>query len=104
MRLRLRYLVEAFQFRPQASQAPADQPLPSPREAHYRGSDPAALAVGDDRRLAALHDGDFGIRGTQVNADCFCHAAEGADCWPESSRASEPVRTRDFRTAWRIQA
>ena len=35
---------------------------------------PAALCVGDDGGLAALHHGHTGIGGAEINADHDCHA------------------------------
>ena len=51
----------------------ADQPLARLAEGHDRGHGPAALRAGDDGRLAALHDGDHGVGGAEVDADDLAH-------------------------------
>ena len=47
----------------------ADQPLAVLGERHDRGGGPAAFGVGDDDRVATLHDGDDRVGGAEVDAD-----------------------------------
>ena len=51
----------------------ADQALAALGERDHRRGDAAALGVGDDDRLAALHDRDAGVRGSEIDADDFGH-------------------------------
>ena len=50
-----------------------DQHLAVARERHDRGCGPRTLRVRDDRRLAALEDGDDGVGGPEVDADRTSH-------------------------------
>ena len=51
----------------------ADEALAVLGKRHDRRRGAAALRVGDDGRFAALHDGDAGIGGAQVDADNLAH-------------------------------
>ena len=50
-----------------------DKTLPILRKAHDGRRDAAALRVRDDGRLAALHDGDNGVRRSKVDTNYFSH-------------------------------
>jgi hypothetical protein len=50
-----------------------DEHLAVAGEGHDRGCGALALGVGDDRRLAALEDGDDGVGGPEVDADRTSH-------------------------------
>ena len=51
----------------------ADQPLAALGERHHGRRGAAAFLVGDDRRLAAFHDGDARVGGAQIDADNLSH-------------------------------
>ena len=51
----------------------ADQDLAGLGEGDDRGGRTGAFSVGDDGGLAAFEDGDSGVGGTEVDADCTCH-------------------------------
>ena len=53
----------------------ADEPLARLGESHDRRRQSTALWVGDDNGLAALHDGDNGVGGAQVDTDDFAHVS-----------------------------
>ena len=61
----------------------ADEPLTALREGDDRWGDAAALRVGDDLRLPALHDGHDRVRRAQVDADDLAHGFVSAPsgCW-----------------------
>ena len=56
-----------------------DQHLAVARERHDRGRGARALRVRDDRRLAALEDGDDGVGGPEVDADRTSHVLSSVD-------------------------
>ena len=51
----------------------ANQDLAGLGEGDDRGVVRAPSAVGDDGGLAAFEDGNSGVGGTEVDADCTCH-------------------------------
>ena len=51
----------------------ANQDLTGLGEGDDRGGRASAFSVGDDSGLAAFEDGDSGVGGTEVDADCTCH-------------------------------
>ena len=53
----------------------ADEHLAVLGEGDDRRRRAGALGVGDDGGLAALEDGDDGVGGAEVDADCSCHGA-----------------------------
>ena len=50
-----------------------NQPLPGLGECDDRRGSPAAFFIRDDLGLAALHHGDAGVGGSQVNSDNLGH-------------------------------
>ena len=51
----------------------ADQDLAGLGEGDDRGGRAGAFSVRDDGGFAAFEDGDSGVGGTEVDADCTCH-------------------------------
>ena len=51
----------------------ANEALPVLRKAHDRRRDAAALRIRDNCGLAALHDGDNGVRRSKINTNYFSH-------------------------------
>jgi len=56
----------------------ADQPFPGLGEAHHGGGGSGTLLVGDNGGLPGLHDGDYGVRRTEVDAYDFAHVREAS--------------------------
>src|SRR5690606_26047710 len=61
----------------------AHEDLAGLRERDDRRRSAHALGVGDDGGLAALENGDDGVGGTEVDADCTCHE----ECLPDVLRS-----------------
>src|SRR5450755_2841762 len=63
-----------------------DQPLAAFGEGDHRGRRAGALGILDDLGRLALHDGNAGIRGTEIDADNFAHVVPLV-----GSRAARPL-------------
>src|SRR5205807_433168 len=66
----------------------ADQPLAIFGERDDRGSQPTALFIDDDFRLAALHHSDDAVGGAEVDSDDLAHEFEPPIGVPNVSRVT----------------
>src|SRR5690606_12614564 len=82
------------------------QPLAGFGERHHRGGGPRPLGILDDLGILAVHHGDAGIGGAEVDADDFAHvsvpsagllaglvepSAARAPIWIDCATASPPL-------------